>query len=276
MNRTKHHRNFRKLLFVSIITILTSGIFYKYLTSTECSATNSSVTTTNTTITHLMEGTKIEYIPASGGEMIRHKYYILSFNDRYKQANWVYYSLKLRATKTATERTNNFRADKMITSGSAKPSDYTKSGYDRGHLCPAGDMTQSSEAMSETFYMSNISPQLPAFNRGIWKSLEEQVRKWGMREQLYIVTGPVFKKLKGTIGKNKITVPGFYYKIIYSPAHQQMIGFLLPNEKSQQPLSDYVVSVDSVENLTKIDFFPQLPDPIENDLEAYSYYEKWK
>ena len=99
------------------------------------------------------------------------------------------------------ERTDRFREDKKVPSGSAKPSDYTKSGYDRGHLCPAADMTHSAEAMEETFLMSNISPQLPVFNRGIWKSLEKQVRDWGEKERIYIVTGPVFKDNKGKIGR---------------------------------------------------------------------------
>ena len=97
----------------------------------------------------------------------------------------------------------------MVASGSAKPSDYVKSGYDRGHLCPAGDMTQSVEAMSETFYMSNMSPQVPGFNRGIWKSLEEQVRKWGKEEQIHVVTGPVFENEKENRGES-----GYYTRIL--------------------------------------------------------------
>lgn len=215
----------------------------------------------------------IEFLPQSSGEIVRHLYFILSFNPQHKQANWVYYQPRVEGGIAV--RTNNFREDKMVSSGSAKPSDYLKSGYDRGHLCPAGDMTQSIEAMSETFYMSNMSPQIPAFNRGIWKSLEEQVRKWGEKEQIYVVTGPVFKDRKGYIGENKVTVPGYYYKVVYSPSRGQMIGFVLPNEKSYRKFADHIVSVDSVENLTGIDFFPQLPDSLENRLESWSDYSKW-
>lgn len=217
---------------------------------------------------------EMDYLPEKMGEIVRHKYFTLSYNVKHKQANWVYYSPCI-AHEQGVERTNNFREDKSISVGSAKPADYTKSGYDRGHLCPAGDMTQSVEAMSETFYMSNMSPQEPGFNRGIWKSLEEQVRMWGKREQIYVVTGPVFKDEKGKIGTSRVTVPGYFYKIVYAPQRSQMIAFVLPNEKSKKHFTEHVVSVDSVENFTGIDFFFQLSDMLENRLEAKSDYSKW-
>lgn len=216
-----------------------------------------------------------EYLPVDEGEIVRHIYYTLSFNNYHKQANWVYYRLKLDMGQPVAERSDNFREDKMVRTGSAKPSDYAKSGYDRGHLCPAADMGQSHQAMSETFYMSNMSPQAPSFNRGIWKKLEEQVRSWAKRELIYIVTGPVFRDKKGIIGKSRVTVPGYYYKVLYSPSRKEMIAFVLPNEKCFRPIPDYAVSVDSVEHLTGIDFFPQLPDSLENRLESNSDYGRW-
>lgn len=216
-----------------------------------------------------------EYFPETKGKLIRHSYYVLSYNPTHKQADWVYYSPRLRTGKEGAERTDNFREDPMVGPESANPSDYSKSGYDRGHLCPAGDMTQSAEAMSETFYMSNMSPQVPGFNRGIWKNLEEQVREWSKKGIIYVVTGPVFKEMKGAIGRNKVTVPGYYYKVVYSPSSQQMIGFILPNGKTNKRPADFVVSVDSVEHFTGMDFFPQLPDSLENRLEAHSDYQKW-
>ena len=117
-----------------------------------------------------------EFLPHGKGEIVRHTYFVLSYNSIHKQANWVYYFPQLTNKTNKTKRTNNFKEDTSVWAGSAKPSDYTKSGYDRGHLCPAGDMTLSVEAMSETFFMSNMSPQVPGFNRGIWKSVEDQVR----------------------------------------------------------------------------------------------------
>lgn len=217
-----------------------------------------------------------DYLPSKTGEIVCHRFFTLSYNAAHKQADWVYYRPRIGQDEDKVKRTNNFREDKLVSSGSAKPSDYVKSGYDRGHLCPAGDMTRSVEAMSETFYMSNMSPQVPGFNRGIWKSLEEQVRKWGKAEEIYVVTGPVFKDEKGKIGTSGVTVPGYYYKVIYSPGREQMVAFVLPNEKSNKPFTDHVVSVDSVEHLTGIDFFGQLPDTLENRLEAKSDYARWQ
>lgn len=227
------------------------------------------------TITEETLPEKTEYLPQHTDKIIYHKYYTLSFNSHHKQANWVYYCPRIGKGESKVERKDCFQEDQMVPAGCAKPSDYTNSGYDRGHLCPAGDMTQSAEAMDETFYMSNISPQVPGFNRGIWKSLEKQVREWGEREQIYVVTGPVFREKKGSIGKSEVTVPGHYYKVIYAPGREQMIAFILPNEKSKKKFTDYIVSVDSVENFTGIDFFPQLPDTLENRLEACSDYGKW-
>ncbi len=217
-----------------------------------------------------------DYLPSKTGEIVCHHFFTLSYNATHKQADWVYYRPCIGQDEDKVKRTNNFREDKLVSSGSAKPSDYVKSGYDRGHLCPAGDMTLSAEAMSETFYMSNMSPQVPGFNRGIWKSLEEQVRKWGKEEEIYVVTGPVFKDDKGKIGVSGVTVPGYYYKVVYSPGREQMIAFVLPNEKSDRQFTDHVVSVDSVERLTGIDFFVQLPDTLENRLEAKSDYARWQ
>ncbi len=218
---------------------------------------------------------EVEYLPSDEGELVRHTYYSLSFNSEHKQANWVYYVLALQGQKKRAERTDNFREDRKVTSGSAKPSDYTHSGYDRGHLCPAGDMAQSELAMQETFFMSNIAPQVPQFNRGIWKKLEERVRDWARREPICIATGPVFKDSKGKIGKSGVTVPGYFYKVLYAPVHQRMIAFLLPNSPDKRPLQEYVVTVDSVECLTNIDFFPQLADTLETRLEAMADYAVW-
>lgn len=278
MRRNHRKKKYSGFILCGIAVILLAGALYSYsAVSSPASALplSGQKHAGRPLSTDSVNTPETEYLPRSGGEIVRHTYFTLSFNPDHKQANWVYYSPRIKKGKTAAKRTDNFREDKMVASGSAKPSDYTKSGYDRGHLCPAGDMTQSVEAMSETFYMSNMSPQIPAFNRGIWKSLEDQVRKWGIREPVYVVTGPAFVRNKGKIGQSQVTVPGYYYKVIYSPSRRQMIGFLLPNEKSRTKLTDYVVSVDSVEKFTGIDFFPQLPDSLENRLEKRSAFGEW-
>lgn len=220
----------------------------------------------------------VSLLPKSSGEIVKHTYYTLCYSEEHEQALWVYYILSPSfITNDAVERVDNFRADPKVQTGSATPEDYKSSGYDRGHLCPAADMKLNNNAMSETFYMSNMSPQSPYFNRGIWKQLEAQVRSWGLREKkLHVVTGPIFKDNKGNIGKNRVTIPGYYYKVIYDPTDApKMIAFLLPNEKSALQIEPFVVSVDSVEQLTQIDFFPELADSIETLLEKKSDFFLW-
>jgi endonuclease G len=223
-------------------------------------------------------GSKVDYLPVPTGDLVKHKYYSLSYNERYEQANWVYYSLTdSMILNSSEERTNKFKADPSVSTGSAKPSDYTKSGYDRGHLCPAGDMGFNATAMQESFLMSNMSPQVPEFNRGIWKELETIVREWAKKEHhIFVVTGPVFKNLKGSVGLQQVIVPGYFFKVIYNSGElPKMIAFILPNTKSDRPLTDFAVSADEVEQQTGLDFFPQLPDELESKLEAKTDLSGW-
>ncbi|HLL95552.1 MAG TPA: DNA/RNA non-specific endonuclease [Spirosoma sp.] len=213
-------------------------------------------------------------------DIVRHDGYTLRFRDEYKNADWVAYPLLPEGINGDTDREgSSFRPDPAVSTGSALPADYTRSGYDRGHLAPAGDFKFSRRMMQQTFYMSNVSPQVPQFNRGIWKELEELVRTWALRDNgLYVVTGPVLKPGLPTIGRtNEISVPEKFYKVILycnnSATDQpniRMIGFLLNNEPSDSPLRQYVVPVDQIEQLTGIDFFPKLPDNLEQQLESKS------
>ena len=120
----------------------------------------------------------------------------------------------------------------MISTGSASLPDYKGSGYDRGHLAPAGDMKWSTTAMSESFYMSNMSPQEPSFNRGIWNRLESQVRRWAIDNgSVYIATGGVLTDGLKTLGSNSVSVPQYYFKVIldYQEPDIKGIGFIIPN-----------------------------------------------
>jgi len=221
-------------------------------------------------------GNSQSYIPISSSQPIAHQYYTLSYNEDTEQANWVYYKLTADMIVGDTERSSNFRNDPLVTTKSASTKDYTNSGYDRGHLCPAADMKFSEEAMYESFYMSNISPQLPEFNRGIWKELETQVREWAKeKDSLYVVTGPIFDETNIRIGANQVKVPASFYKVLYNPAQQQMIAFILPNQASFLPFQRYTSTVDSLEELTGIDFFSQLPDNLENRLESKIVLAGW-
>ena len=221
------------------------------------------------------------FLPAytATDEIIRHTAFTLCYSEKQEQAKWVAYRLTDgMCNNNGEERTNNFRVDPDVKTKSAIPDDYKKSGYDRGHLCPAGDMGWSGQTMSESFLMSNMSPQLPGFNRGIWKNLEEDVRCWAIgNKEIYVVTAGVLEDNLTTIGMDKVAVPRYYYKVILDvhPPEYKAIGFVLPNAASKQSVFDYAVSVDSVEHLTGINFFPALPDSLENKLEAHFDINQW-
>ena len=219
-----------------------------------------------------------DYLPVPANDLVKHAYYTLSYNEKNEQANWVYYTLTDdMVVNGGEERSNNFRMDQKVPTQSAKSSDYTKSGYDRGHLCPAADMGFSQVSMEESFLMSNISPQVPDFNRGIWKELESQVRDWARKEQkIVVVTGPVFSDNKGVIGKEEVLVPGYYFKVIYDATDEpKLIAFVLPNSKSDRPITDFAVTTDEVEKLTGYDFFSQFPDDMELKLESRVVLAGW-
>ena len=203
------------------------------------------------------------YIPISTtGSIVHHKFYSLSYNENYEQADWVAYVLtKSDLAKENVKRRDWFDPDVKVKTRSAIYNDYSSSGYSRGHLVPAADMAFSDEAMKESFLMSNISPQVKEFNNGIWNELENQVRDWAWKNQeLIIVAGPILKNIDKFIGKNQVGVPKMFYKIILDlkEPDRKAIAFLIPNEISEKPLSDYIVTIDSLENITGIDFFGNL------------------
>lgn len=223
------------------------------------------------------------YWPTSTtGEIIEHLNYTLSYSEKHEQAEWVAYRLTQQSIKKPNvERSNDFRPDPRVRKGSASPRDYFGTGYDRGHLVPAGDMNFDKRAMSETFYMSNISPQIRNFNGGIWRELEENTRDWAFQNQeIFVVTGPVLTQgIREKIGDNQVSVPDMYYKVILDvkEPEKKAIAFLLPNEISYKPLSAFAVSIDEVESITGIDFFHQfLEDDFEAELEAMNDISLWE
>jgi endonuclease G len=216
-----------------------------------------------------------EFKPTNNGELVQRTHYSLSYSEQHEQAEWVFYEIKKERILGLVNRSNNFSRDKLITTKSASLDDYKFTGYDKGHLAPAEDFSFSTSAMSESFYMSNISPQHPSFNRGIWENLESLIRKWGANSTLYVVTGPVFGSCISTIGSNNVCVPESYYKVIYDPSAKKMIAFILPNEKGTKSLKEYVCTVDYLERITNIDFFPILEDKLEGKLESARHTLKW-
>ena len=205
--------------------------------------------------------------------------FTLCYREGYEQAEWVAYTITPEKLIKVAKRTDKFLPDPEISTGSATPEDYKGSGYDRGHLAPAADMAYSADTMWESFFMSNMSPQEPAFNRGIWNNLENYVRTVaGKCDCLYIVTGPVLEKPApsyAAIGKSRVSVPEYYYKVMLAVMYDDLMSaatvsayaYILANEESDARLKTFQCSIDSVEMRTGIDFFSQLDDRLEELLE---------
>ncbi|WP_302314411.1 DNA/RNA non-specific endonuclease, partial [uncultured Parabacteroides sp.] len=183
------------------------------------------------------------------------------------------------AKSKKTERSNKFVSDPLVKGATATNEDYTRTGYDRGHLAPAGDMKWSAKAMRESFYLSNICPQKPKLNRGIWKDLEEQCRLWALDNgSLLIVTGPVITGDMKRLGKNKVAIPKSFYKVLcyHTEKGYKGIGFLFENrDYKDNSLKSMVIPIDSVEKVTGIDFFPSIPDDQEKEMEAAVDWSSW-
>lgn len=252
--------NFKhKIILVSLHILLTSSVFPQEISELEIPRCPATICGEN------------------GDDHEVHKYsgFSLCFRNSYKDAEWVSYTLTQEKLIKNARRTNKFTEDKNISTGSAKLSDYKASGYDRGHLAPAADMAWSEQSENESFLMSNMTPQVPQFNRGIWKELESQVRKYAQSlDFLVVATGPVLEKQPeeySTIGQSKVCVPEYFYKVLLAKdkgGNWQSIGFILPNEKSEQDIFSYKVCVNEVEERCGIDFFSALDDSIEEEVES--------
>jgi endonuclease G len=214
--------------------------------------------------------TVTDYLPTSSDPVIHHYTYSLSYNEDHEQANWTAHVLKARDINNTDFKRPYFELDEQVTTGAAHWKNYKKSGYDRGHLVPAGDRKANLQSYTETFLTSNISPQKHEFNAGIWNDLEQQVRKYVIdRGDLYVVTGPVLSKGLQSIGTEKVSVPLVFFKILYHRDRNggKMIAYLIPTKASTSNPDEFIVSVDHIEAITGIDFFSQLDDEVEQRLE---------
>ncbi len=223
------------------------------------------------------------YPTTNKGYIVEHEYFSLSYSERDEQPEWVAYKLtedQLRADNV--RRRDYFEEDPAVRTGSANYYDYKGSGYSKGHLVPSADRNFSENANYETFFMSNMSPQIRGFNSGIWNELEITARKWTYdHDEVYIVSGPILtdRGLDHIGRENEVTVPERYYKIIYDLSESDdpdaAIAFILPNEVSEKSLSEYVVTIDEIEEATGLDFFTVLPDSFENKLEKNTDTDQW-
>jgi endonuclease G len=231
-------------------------------------------------------GTKTKYhefdtsfLPASTtGVIVNHSSFSLSYSEAHEQAEWVAYELRKEHLSRNDFERPYFIQDRSISSVSADYRNYKNSGYDRGHLCPAGDRRYDYDAFHETFLTSNISPQDHDFNSGIWNRLEQKARYWASRyDGVYIVTGGILDDDLKRIGEEAVSVPEEFYKIILdsSNGNYKAIAFLIPNRPSEASIYEFVVSIDSIEARTGIDFFPNLVDSVELALESGSDLNAW-
>jgi endonuclease G len=264
----------RKPIYTIIAVIIVIGIYsYDHFLNTE---EKTEIVKEGAT---LKENTNEYFLPTSTtDQIVHHQNYSLSYSETHEQAEWVAYELKASHLSTINHKRPYFEIDKTVKTGAAHWRNYKKSGYDKGHLCPAGDRRFTKEAHDETFLTSNISPQEHQFNAGVWNRLEQKVRYWAKKnEGVFVVTGGILENNLKTIGDENVAVPNQFYKVILENANGKIkvLAFLMDHKDSHLPLYNFVVSVDEVEALTGIDFFPELEDSIEGTLEASSSYERW-
>lgn len=211
-------------------------------------------------------------------ELLEYTGMLISFNPSRHIPNWVSWELTADEVQGEEPRTNAFMADPSV-KGCADPKDYRHSGYDRGHMVPAGDMKWSDQAMKESFFMTNICPQDNKLNTGAWRKLEEKCRQWAIRDSaIVIVCGPVPTDPVDTkIGTNQVWVPRRFFKAIISPYTNppRGIAFIMPNSYVKGGIQEAAVSIDEVERITGYDLFPALPDDIEDQIETQCNFSQW-
>lgn len=205
-------------------------------------------------------------------QILKRTGYVASYNKTTLLPNWVAWHLTAERTEGSAKRSGvDFAEDTEVPEPRATDWDYYNSGYDRGHMCPAADNKWSKKAMEESFLFTNMCPQNGNLNRGDWNEMEMACRKWAKKYgDLYIVCGPILYKGKHkTIGKNKVVVPEAFFKVVLRTGDDpQAIGFIYKNTSGNRPKDSYVNTVDEVERITGIDFFPSLPDDVEKKVEA--------
>ncbi|HDY7526730.1 TPA: DNA/RNA non-specific endonuclease, partial [Vibrio vulnificus] len=202
--------------------------------------------------------------------------YAVGYNYNTKNADWVAYHITAESVNASYKRSNSFKEDAELPDYARSTlADYSNSGYDRGHLAPSAAMDFSQQSMQQSFLMSNMSPQLPGFNRVGWRLLEEHVRDLANEyNELYVVTGPIYQGGENAIG-NGVVIPSAFFKVILDPAFNDAIAFVVPHrDVSGSELANFITTIDEVERLTQLDFFSAVDDSTEASMEA-QVWEMW-
>ena len=221
---------------------------------------------------------QVKYAPALTSQVKDYHGFTVNFNARNGTPNYVAWELLADETDGPIARTNNFWQDPLV-KGCPDKSDYSRSGYDRGHMFPAGEAKWNREVMEDCFVMTNMCPQAHSLNGGAWKTLEEKERLWAGRDgRLIVVAGPVYSDAdRERIGEAGVRVPSAFFKVLLAPDidEPRAIGFMYPNDHCPGNMKNYAMSVDEVEHKTGLDFFSALPDELENDIESKISFNAW-
>lgn len=219
-------------------------------------------------------------IPSLSGDLLCRRGFLLAHDPAKKTPVWVAQHLTSHKVKGAAKRSNDFKPDADLEQGKrAELSDYKGSGYDRGHMAPAADMAWDEQAMSESFYLSNMVPQAGVgMNRGIWMELEKKVRRWAQqRGELYVYSGPIYEREPKTIGRNHVAVPRYLFKVVLDPQQKEAIAVIMPNEKlNTGDMPRFLVNVREVEKQTGLDFFSTLPAAEQEKIETVKVQQLWQ
>lgn len=219
--------------------------------------------------------------PLSGvsEQILKKKAYIVSYNKDTKIPNWVAWYLTDNHSDGSIRRSNVFYEDEDVAEPRATNDDYRGSGWSRGHMCPAGDNKWDVEAMNQSFSLINVCPQNASLNSGLWNSFEIDCRNWAKRfKDIYIICGPVFYQQEHEqIGNNEIYVPEAFFKVVLClNGEPKGMGFVVKNNAGTKKKDLYYNSIDQVERITGIDFFPILPDDLENEVESNLDMDLWR
>jgi endonuclease G len=284
-----------KKIFLTIIALLLLALYVSYMPATNAEAEQFSYVESEAT-ENLSANADEESTPSIKTEaleipvansplkekVLKRMGYTVSFNMEMNIPNWVAWELNSDRLIERESRGNKFTSDPDLGSRrSVTPDEYKGSGWDRGHMCPAGDNRWHWRAMDESFYMTNICPQNHNLNRGDWKELEEACRRWAAIEPVYIVCGPILydSPKHGCIGEcHKIRIPDAFFKVILTgitSGSPRSIGFIYKNEAGNYKRDKYVNSVDEVERITGLDFFSALPDKVEMVIESQYNMAEW-
>lgn len=211
-------------------------------------------------------------------QILTKKSFIVSYNQATRLPNWVFWQLTSEHVNGDAVRPGNaYHEEKKVAKPRATAADYRKTGYTRGHMCPAGDNKWDRNAMYDSFSLANICPQTERCNSGVWNAIEMQCREWALEYgDVYIVSGPILSENPDTIGENKVAVPEAFFKVVVSlKGKKRGIGFICDNTDRNQTMKKCVVTIAEIERATGINFFPNLSAKDRRTIEEKANLRDW-